>query len=202
VRRQSDLDNERAYRHRRADQPSTVNRPTINPIGRRYDSTNPPLQSLVQPCAAAWADLPRARGHPPARDQKHRCQRHRHDSPGGQFSHRPVGHKGDTGATGPQGPTGAPGPQGPPGQDGVGGLVSGALVAAASPTAAGYTFTGLSFPLDVWAVKAPMPTARRALAAAEVGGKIYAIGGEGSRGRLQVVEEYDPVSNTWTTKAP
>ena len=80
--------------------------------------------------------------------------------------------------------------------------MSGALVAAGSPTAAGYTFTGLSFSLDVWAVKAPMPTARYGLAAAEVGGKIYAIGGEGSRGRLQVVEEYDPVSNTWTTKAP
>src|SRR3989454_7613632 len=71
----------------------------------------------------------------------------------------PKGDKGDTGAAGPQGPAGAPGPQGPPGQDGVGGLVSGALVAANSPTAAGYTFTGLSFSLDVWATKAPMLTA-------------------------------------------
>src|SRR3989441_468956 len=90
----------------------------------------------------------------------------------------PKGDKGDSGATGPQGPAGAPGPQGPPGQDGVGGLVSGALVAANSPTApAGYTFTGLSFSFDVWAVEAPMPIARTFHAAAEVGGKIYAIGG-------------------------
>ena len=75
-------------------------------------------------------------------------------------------------------------------------------MAANSPTApAGYTFTGLSFSLDVWAVKAPMPTARRALAAVEVDGKIYAIGGSGG-GTLNIVEEYDPAVNTWTTKAP
>ena len=113
----------------------------------------------------------------------------------------PKGDKGDPGATGPQGSTGPQGPQGPAGQDGVGGLVSGALVAAASPIAAGYTFTGLSFSFD-WAVEAPMPTARTALAAAEVGGKIYAIGGTDGSHFLTVVEEYDPASNTWTTKAP
>src|SRR5437660_673528 len=39
-------------------------------------------------------------------------------------------------------------------------------------------------------------------AAAEVGGKIYAIGGDNNGGLyLKVVEEYDPASNTWTTKA-
>ena len=80
-------------------------------------------------------------------------------------------------------------------------MVSGALVAASSPTAPGYTFTGLSFSLDVWAVEAPMPTARYGLAAAEVGGKIYAIGGNNG-GILSVVEEYDPAANTWATKAP
>jgi len=79
--------------------------------------------------------------------------------------------------------------------------VSGVLVASGSPTAAGYTFTGLSFSLDVWAVEAPMLTAHYNLAAAAVSGKIYAIGGFGS-GILSVVEEYDPASNTWTTKAP
>src|SRR2546426_7025949 len=111
----------------------------------------------------------------------------------------PKGDKGDTGAAGPQGPAGAPGPQGPPGQDGVGGLVSGALVAANSPTAAGYTFTGLSFSLDAWAVEAPMQTALLGLAAAEVGGKIYAIGGQNNGSvSVNVVEEYDPAFNTWT----
>ena len=81
-------------------------------------------------------------------------------------------------------------------------MVSGTLVAANSPTApAGYTFTGLSFSLDVWATKAPMLTAHVGLAAAEVGGKIYAIGGD-NFGNVNVVEEYDPASNTWTTKAP
>ena len=45
-----------------------------------------------------------------------------------------------------------------------------------------------------------MPTARYGLAAAEVGGKIYAIGGVGSGGGiLNVVEEYDPASDTWAT---
>src|SRR5438309_9880190 len=40
-------------------------------------------------------------------------------------------------------------------------------------------------------------------AAAEVGGKIYAIGGHDNNGvYLSVVEEYDPAANTWTTKAP
>ena len=72
--------------------------------------------------------------------------------------------------------------------------MSGALVAAGSPTApAGYTFTGLSFSLDVWATKAPMLTAHVGLAAAEVGGKIYAIGGYAS-GYLNVVEAYTPGS--------
>ena len=48
-----------------------------------------------------------------------------------------------------------------------------------------------------------MPTARLFLAAAEVGGKIYAIGGNDDNGvNLSVVEEYDPASNTWATKAP
>src|SRR5438309_1127058 len=40
-------------------------------------------------------------------------------------------------------------------------------------------------------------------AAAEVGGKIYTIGGHDNNGvYLSVVEEYDPASTTWTTKAP
>ncbi|TEB06805.1 Intracellular serine protease [Pelotomaculum schinkii] len=54
---------------------------------------------------------------------------------------------------------------------------------------------------EIWNIKASMPTPRFRLAAAEVNGKIYAIGGEGSSGYLNTVEEYDPATNTWTTKA-
>ena len=43
-----------------------------------------------------------------------------------------------------------------------------------------------------------MPTIRSDLAAVAVGGKIYAIGGRNNvDGRLSVVEEYNPASDTW-----
>jgi N-acetylneuraminic acid mutarotase len=48
---------------------------------------------------------------------------------------------------------------------------------------------------------APMPTARFALAAAGVNGKIYAIGGSRGPGILNTVEVYDPSSNSWSTAA-
>ncbi|PYJ97468.1 MAG: hypothetical protein DME23_15360 [Verrucomicrobia bacterium] len=47
-----------------------------------------------------------------------------------------------------------------------------------------------------------MPTARAGLAAVAVGGKIYAIGGFNNGGTRSDVAEYDPASDTWTTKAP
>lgn len=47
-----------------------------------------------------------------------------------------------------------------------------------------------------------MPTARTFLGVAAVNGKIYAIGGHKSgSGFLSTNEEYDPVTNTWATKA-
>jgi N-acetylneuraminic acid mutarotase len=46
-----------------------------------------------------------------------------------------------------------------------------------------------------------MPTGRYYLAAAALNGKIYAIGGYNSTSTyLATTEEYNPVSNTWTTK--
>ena len=49
---------------------------------------------------------------------------------------------------------------------------------------------------------APMPTARTYHMTAEVDNKIYAIGGYSfTGGYLKVVEEYNPSTNTWTTKA-
>ncbi len=58
-----------------------------------------------------------------------------------------------------------------------------------------------------WASKAPMPTARVSLAVASAAnGKIYAIGGfnfsGGALTTLGTVEEYDPATNSWATKAP
>lgn len=61
---------------------------------------------------------------------------------------------------------------------------------------------------DSWTTKAPMLTPRRLLAAATVNGKIYAIGGldftndNNPINIVATVEEYDPLTNSWTTKAP
>lgn len=60
---------------------------------------------------------------------------------------------------------------------------------------------------DSWNSLPNMPTGRWGLSAAVVDGKIYAIGGMtgsflGGFSSTDVVEEYDPNSNTWTTKSP
>ncbi len=48
-----------------------------------------------------------------------------------------------------------------------------------------------------------MPTPRSDLGVAAVNGEIYAIGGLGNgTGALNTNEEYDPATNTWTTKTP
>ena len=55
-----------------------------------------------------------------------------------------------------------------------------------------------------WTQKADMPTARAFLSTSVVSGIIYAIGGwdgEPGRGSFATVEAYDPVRDTWTTKA-
>ena len=60
---------------------------------------------------------------------------------------------------------------------------------------------------DTWTQKADMPTPRLGLGVSVVDGKIYAIGGMTSgsdfwSGIRNTVEVYDPVTNTWITKAP
>lgn len=54
-----------------------------------------------------------------------------------------------------------------------------------------------------WHVKTSMPTARLGLAAAEVNGVIYAIGGYPDNGTpaLATVEAYDPMTDTWVSRA-
>lgn len=59
---------------------------------------------------------------------------------------------------------------------------------------------------DTWATKADMPTARRSPVVATTNNKIYAIGGMIYVDANQVTysyatEEYDPSTNTWTSKA-
>jgi N-acetylneuraminic acid mutarotase len=58
---------------------------------------------------------------------------------------------------------------------------------------------------DMWVTLEPMPTARHNFAIAECQNKIYCIGGyivDGSRWVIyDIVEMYDPVTNSWSTKA-
>ena len=49
-----------------------------------------------------------------------------------------------------------------------------------------------------WTTKAPMPEAREQSASAAFGGLFYIFGGSSST----VPEVYDPLSNSWSTRAP
>jgi N-acetylneuraminic acid mutarotase len=62
---------------------------------------------------------------------------------------------------------------------------------------------------DPWTTKSPMPSARQSFATSVVNGKIYAIGGAYTVSipnvsftyyDVPIVEEYDPATDTWTTK--
>ncbi|MEJ9161285.1 Kelch repeat-containing protein, partial [Paenibacillus graminis] len=60
-----------------------------------------------------------------------------------------------------------------------------------------------------WTTKTSMTTARAAFGTAVVNGKIYTIGGYSGDAvnlsggsHLSTVEEYDPINDVWTTKAP
>lgn len=60
---------------------------------------------------------------------------------------------------------------------------------------------------DTWSTNAPMPTSRFWFSVGVVNNKIYAIGGEvrgsepGEDATVGIVEEYDPLTDSWTTKA-
>ena len=56
---------------------------------------------------------------------------------------------------------------------------------------------------NTWSTKAVLPTARRSLAAVNVNGKIFAIGGiEVSGAESSRVDIYDPSNNTWSAGTP
>ena len=51
-----------------------------------------------------------------------------------------------------------------------------------------------------WQFKTPMPTARTGVSAVELNGMVYVLGGIDAQGKvLDVVEVYDPASDSWTT---
>jgi N-acetylneuraminic acid mutarotase len=58
---------------------------------------------------------------------------------------------------------------------------------------------------DIWMTKTPMPTARLGLSTCVLNEKIYAIGGlsgwSSNDANVHAVEEYDPATDTWTSKA-
>ena len=56
---------------------------------------------------------------------------------------------------------------------------------------------------DRWRTRAPLPTARGALAAAVIDGRIYAAGGvDAGRRNTGALEVYDPVADRWEPRAP
>jgi N-acetylneuraminic acid mutarotase len=62
-------------------------------------------------------------------------------------------------------------------------------------------------PLDVkapgtWTALAPMPTARQEVAVAEVGGRVWVVGGFGAEAQPSaIVEVYDPATDRWERRA-
>ena len=51
-------------------------------------------------------------------------------------------------------------------------------------------------------IRAPMPVARFGIGAAVLGNRLYVIGGGTNSGTIvNTVQAYDPVNNTWITKA-
>jgi hypothetical protein len=61
-------------------------------------------------------------------------------------------------------------------------------------------------PQDGWSTLAPLSVARNHLGGVAVDGKLFAIGGQllhdEWEGNYDVVEAYDPLTDTWTTKTP
>jgi N-acetylneuraminic acid mutarotase len=56
---------------------------------------------------------------------------------------------------------------------------------------------------NTWVNGTPLPTARGSLAVVTLGSRIYALGGESTRGVVSdAVERYDPVTRAWTALTP
>ncbi|PYP72916.1 MAG: hypothetical protein DMD41_07380, partial [Gemmatimonadetes bacterium] len=87
------------------------------------------------------------------------------------------------------------------------GVIDGVLYAVGGIGAGGAVATVEAYDpaSNTWTTKAPLPTARHRLAVGVVNGILYAVGGSGNLGNppavLATVEEYDPATNSWTTRA-
>jgi N-acetylneuraminic acid mutarotase len=73
------------------------------------------------------------------------------------------------------------------------------------PSNAPYNVLAYDLVENTFQVKAPIPTPRGGLGVASVQGKIYAIGGYlideyGVQGESNIVQEYDPQTNTWRSR--
>ncbi len=75
-------------------------------------------------------------------------------------------------------------------------------VAPVNPAITPQLLTFSAFVGNFWTARAPVPTARRGLAAGVVGGVLYTAGGLDGNGDTGVVEAYDPATDTWTSRAP
>ena len=87
------------------------------------------------------------------------------------------------------------------------GVPTGFMILGSTPVAPpGFTVSGVFSVGNTWSTVAPMPTARRFLAAAYGNGNIYAIGGRGNNNGDNngdnTVEVYNPGTNTWNSVAP
>ena len=79
---------------------------------------------------------------------------------------------------------------------------NGITVTVNAKTATGFQVTLKRGTSGAWVSRAPMPTARRALAVAAANGLVYAIGGANPSGTvLRTMQAYNPTANGWTTKA-
>jgi len=79
----------------------------------------------------------------------------------------------------------------------------GGVTAASSPTTEVQSYDPSA---DAWTAKTPSPTSRGGASTGVIDGKLYLVGGcinsDCGSGGTNILERYDPVTNSWTTKAP
>jgi N-acetylneuraminic acid mutarotase len=89
---------------------------------------------------------------------------------------------------------------------GGGAVVDGKIYVAGGRPPRGSDFAVYDSAADSWRTLPDLPTQRNHIGVAAVGGKIYVVGGRFEAGfesaQTDRVEMYDPITNTWTTRAP